>query len=75
VEYDLPADRIVADQGRANEFANLVNSKLPDPLRLSVQECSRITLNIRRKGEGHNGLPRLRGGHGGHGGHGRSPQP
>lgn len=63
-EYKVPADRIVADPAMAKEFASLVNQKLPAPLKLDVEGCNRTMLNIRRKGEDNDGLPRLFGGHG-----------
>ncbi len=64
LEYDTPADQIVASHDSATCFADSVNSRLPDNLKMTVTKCNSLTLSLRKKGEDKGGLPKLRGGHG-----------
>mgnify|MGYP001286575332 CR=1 FL=1 len=64
IEFDVPADRIVEDDAKARAFVRLVNTKLPDGVRLNVVSCNSRMLSLRKKGENKGGLPRIRDGHG-----------
>lgn len=51
------ADPIANNPQKASDFTNQVNMLLPKEQQLSVAECSRILINMRRKGGDNGGLP------------------
>ena len=65
--FNVPADQIVADPKLAAEFQQAVNSKLPTPARVDLATLNKRLLNLRRRGQGNGGLPRLERGYNGRG--------
>ena len=59
-EFDVPADRIIADPAVGSSFANLLKSKRPDAEELETSELNKLILRLRKRGEDNGGLPRLR---------------
>jgi len=59
VEFDTPADKIVADPGVSAEFTGKVNSKLPAVQRVDPATVNWRLLTLRKRGEDNGGLPRL----------------
>lgn len=62
--FNVPADQIVADPALAEQFAGIVNRRLPPNQRVDVPTVNKRVLNLRRRGEENGGLPRIRNGHG-----------
>lgn len=58
--FDTPADQIVADPHLAAEFGQKVNAQLPGDQQVDQATLNKRILNLRRRGEGKGGLPRLR---------------
>lgn len=65
--FNIPADQIVTDPEVASKFGEAVNRRLSDELRVDQASLNKRLLNLRRRGEGNGGLPRLRRGYNGRG--------
>ncbi|HEV3258018.1 MAG TPA: hypothetical protein VG013_14130 [Gemmataceae bacterium] len=59
-QFRTSADEIVVNDAKARTFAEDVNRRLSGDFQLSMQEVRRRLLALRRRGEAHGGLPRLR---------------
>ena len=65
VEFDVPCDRLVANQAKLLQFRDRyrqMTGHAPD-----LTELGEHLLNLRRRGEAKGGLPRLRRGYSGRG--------
>ena len=58
-QFNLPADRIIADPATAARFADAVNSSLPQGHRFDIPALNQRLLTLRKRGEARGGLPRL----------------
>lgn len=61
IDFDVPADQIVADPALSQEFCRRTNLLLPEQSHIaSGPDFNRKLLNLRRRGEAKGGLPRIR---------------
>jgi hypothetical protein len=65
--FNVPADQIVSDPALSVRFQDAVNQKLPPAAQVDVATLNKRLLNLRRRGEGNGGLPRLERGYNGRG--------
>lgn len=56
--FPLPPDQIVCQPDVAEQFASLVNSRLPKDKRVDVGTISKRLLSLRKRGQDKGGLPR-----------------
>jgi hypothetical protein len=49
--FPLPPDQIVCTPAASEQFASLVNERLPQGQQLDVETISKRLLNLRRKGQ------------------------
>ena len=66
-KFNVPADQIVSDPELAASFQQVVRDKLPEAQRVDLATMNKRLLNLRRRGQGKGGLPRLERGYNGRG--------
>jgi len=60
VRFDLPADEIVRRPTFAERFCQVVRAECPSATEMGDEEITSRLIQLRKRGQGHGGLPRIR---------------